>query len=173
YLVRNLFALEQAERIVFEHALAALVDHAVGEAREAAIALAREAQLRHLAFDVDRVADERRRLHVERRVEEGEPGVLHGRQQQAFGEGVDERRRHGAALDRAAGVAHFTFLHGEELLGEPAQVDAGGAARPSPRRGARGTARAAFRIARASRRSPRALSTPSLWPACSTGRSGI
>src|SRR5438094_301729 len=122
YLVRNLFALEQAQRVVFEHALAALVDHAVGEAREAAIAPAREAQLRHLAFDVDRVADERRRLHVERRVEEGEPGVLHGRQQQAFGEGVDQRRRHGAALDCAAGLVG----HSEELLGEPAQVDEGG-----------------------------------------------
>src|SRR5919201_81439 len=66
--------------------LAALVDHLVGEAHEPAVALRSEAVLDHFAFDVDRIADDGGRFDAERAVEEGEPGVLHGGQEQALGE---------------------------------------------------------------------------------------
>src|SRR5437870_4147979 len=76
---KPLLALEQPQRVVLEHGLAALVDHLVGEAHQAAVALRGEPVLDHLGLDVDRVADARRALHVERRIEEREAGVLHGR----------------------------------------------------------------------------------------------
>ena len=72
-----------------------------------------------LGCDVDRVADQRGAFDVEGGVEEREPGVLHRRQQQAFGKGVDQRRGHRTAFDRPAGI----ILDGEQFLGEPAQVD--------------------------------------------------
>src|SRR3954469_7416739 len=56
-LSTKLFAFQQAQRVVFQHALGSLVDDAVGEAREAPVTLAGEAQFSDLAFDVDRVAD--------------------------------------------------------------------------------------------------------------------
>src|SRR5690349_1845925 len=115
----DLFAFQEPQRVVLEHGLAALVDDAVREAHEAAVAFAREAMLDHLGFHVDRVADEGGRFHLQRGVEESEAGVLHGGQEQPLGERIDERRRHGAALDRARGVIRY----GEELLGEPAHVD--------------------------------------------------
>src|SRR3954447_15847128 len=114
----KLFALEQAKRVVFEHRLVALVHHAVGEAHQAAVALGGKPVLDHFSLDVDRVAEDRRLLHIERGVEESEAGVLHGRQEEPLGEGVDERRRHGATLDGAAAI----IADGEELLGEPRHV---------------------------------------------------
>src|SRR6185295_20188986 len=118
----DLFALEEAKRVVLQHRLAALVQHLVREPHQAAVALRREAVLDHFRLDVDGVADEGGPFDVERRVEEREPGVLHGRQQQAFGERIDERAGYGAALDAALRIV----LYGEELLGEPGQVDEGG-----------------------------------------------
>src|SRR5437868_1571768 len=115
----ELFALQQAKRVVLEHRLAALVHHPVREAHQAAIAFGGEPRLGHLRLDVDGVADERGTFDVQRRVQEGETRVLHRRQQQTFGEGVDERGGDGAALDRPAAVVR----DGEELFGQPGEVD--------------------------------------------------
>src|SRR5687768_8360299 len=66
---------------------------------------------------MDRVAHHRRRLDVERGVEEGEPGVLHGRQQEALGEGIDQRTGHQPRL--------VFLVDGEQLLGQPRKADEG------------------------------------------------
>src|SRR4051812_12993190 len=100
-LLERLFELEEPQRGVLEDALAALVDDLVGEAHQAAIAFRSEAMLDHLPFDMDRIADARGALHIQRCIQEREAGVLHCRKEKAFGEGVDERRRHCAALDGA------------------------------------------------------------------------
>src|SRR6185503_5799326 len=98
---------------------AALIQHLVGEAHEAAVTLRSQPVLDHLALDVDRVADDRGRLDVERAVEKGEPRVLHRRQEQALGEGVHQRAGHRASLDGARRIV----CHGKKLLGEPGEVD--------------------------------------------------
>src|SRR5258706_13451073 len=68
---------------------------------------------------MDGVAYRGRRLHVERRIEEGEPGVLHGWEQQALSKRVHERAGHGAPLDRAPRVV----VYGEQFFSQPGQVD--------------------------------------------------
>src|SRR5262245_51462558 len=113
--------LEQPQRVVLEHRLAALVHHLVRESHQAALSLGRTPALDHLALDVDRIAHHRRPLDVERGIERGGRGVLHGRQQQAFGEGIHQRRGDCPALDGATAIVGY----GEELLRKPRQVDEG------------------------------------------------
>src|SRR5712692_210328 len=116
-------SLQEPQRVVLEHYLAALVDHPVREAHQAAVTLGGQAMLGDFGLDVQRIADQRRRLHIDGGAEEGEPGVLHRRQQQPLGKGIDQSARHRAALDRARRIVRGVFLDREQLLREPGEVD--------------------------------------------------
>src|SRR6185436_18766733 len=115
--------LQEPQRVVLEHDLAALVDHLVREAHQAALALGAETPLDDLALDVDGIAHHRGTLHVERAVEKREARVLHRRQEQALGEGIHERAGHRPALYGTCGIIGLVFHHREQLLGEPGEVD--------------------------------------------------
>jgi hypothetical protein len=71
----------------------------------------------------DRVAHLDRALHVHLDLEEGEAGAIHGRQRQAFGQGHDHDGGHGPPLDREPLAV---VQVGEELFGEPDEVDVAG-----------------------------------------------
>src|SRR6185436_17304023 len=79
------FLLQEAERVVLEDSLAAVFFDFNTKTDETPVAFRREPVLDHLALDVDRVLDVGRSLDVARRAEEGDPGVLHRRQQQDTG----------------------------------------------------------------------------------------
>src|SRR5262245_34258728 len=111
--------LEKPKRVVFQDHFAALVDHLVGEAHQAAIALGGEAVLDYLALDVEGVAHDCGPLYVERAVEEREARVLHRRQEQAFGKRIHQGSRYCTAF-----YGSFRIIgYGEELFGEPGEVD--------------------------------------------------